>query len=107
MRLPFQNTSFRAFHQIASSSCKILFFISILSNTETMAKQISCFLSNLVYTFVNAVTLRTSFGFVLEDTIFKESFHYALRSISNQFLEASLNKRENLFLVSMLISCSK
>ena len=72
-----------------------------------MTKQITCFLSNLVYTFVNAVTLRTSFGFVSEDTIVKDSLHYALRSISNQFLETSFNKRENLFLYSMLISCSK
>ena len=90
------------FNQIASSSRKILFAITILSNTETMPKQISCFLSNLVHTFVNAVTLQTNFGSVSEEiTIFSVSLHYVLRNISNQFLKASFNERENLSLVSM------
>ena len=66
----------------------------------------SCFLSNLVYTFVDAVTLRTNFGSVSEETVFNVSL-YVLCSISNQFVEALFNERENLSLVSMLISCSK
>ena len=56
--------------------------------------------------FVDAVTLRTNFEFVSEETICNESLHYVLCSISNQFLEASFNERENLFLVSIIISCS-
>ena len=99
----FKITSFRVFHEIPSSTRKILIFISILSNTETMAKQISCILSNLLYTFVDDVTLQTNFGFVSKEAIFNENLHYVLRNISNQFIEASFNERENVFLVSMLI----
>ena len=67
----------------------------------------SCFLSNLVYTFVDAVIFRTNFGSVSEETVFNLSLHYVLCSISNQFLEAPFSESENLSLVSMLLSCSK
>ena len=72
-----------------------------------MAKQISCFLSNLVYTSVNAVTLRTNCRFFSEETIFNASLHYVLCKISNQLLEASFHEKENAVLVSRLILCSK
>ena len=43
-----------------------------------MVMQITCFLSNLVYTFFDAVTLQTNLGLVSEETIFKASLHYIL-----------------------------
>ena len=103
----FKITFLRVFHQIASSSYQTLFVISVLSNIETITKQISCFLSNVVYTSVNTATLRTNFRFASEETIFNASLHYVLTSINNQFPQASFNEKENVFVISRLISCNK
>ena len=80
----FKLTSLCVFHQTASSNRKTFFIIT----NKLISKQISCFLSSLAYTFVNAMTLRTNFGYVSKGTIFNTSLRYVRRSMSNQSIEA-------------------